>query len=184
MNTSESKTLGRLFGVLASPLWLLMSIPAVGNAQTTPAEGIRPEVFVSAGSGVVFLGADAEIPVRPNLGVGVGIRPWSRLGIEFEFNKNLGRSGRYGSVATTSVNAAYFFSSRRTQPYVSGGIGAFWSDQVYLFRIPLNTRLAGNVAVGAVIPVAAAICVRPEFRAYLKRDLRVFRPSIAVGYHW
>jgi hypothetical protein len=161
-----------------------MSLPAVGNAQTTRVEGVRPEVYVSAGPGIVFLGADAEIAMRPNIGAGVAIRPWPRLGIEFEFNKNVGRSGPYGSVANASVNGAYFFSSGRTQPYVSGGIGAFWSDQVYLFRIPPNTRLAGNVGVGAVIPVGAALSVRPEFRAYMKRDLRVFRPSIAVGYHW
>jgi hypothetical protein len=105
-----------------------------------------------------------------------------RLGIEFEINRNLGRSGPYGSVANASVNAAYFFSSGRAQPYLSGGLGAFWSDQVYLFRP--NTRLAGNVGVGVVIPIAAAISLRPEFRTYMKADLRVFRASIAAGYHW
>ena len=52
--------------------------------------------------GLVFLGADAEIPVRPNIGAGVAMRPWPRLGIEFEFNQNLGRSGPYGSVAQCS----------------------------------------------------------------------------------
>jgi hypothetical protein len=182
MITSDPKRLGRLIGILVGSLGLLISVRGVGSAQPARAEGIRPELFVSAGSGVVFLGLDAGTPVRPNIGASVAIRPLPRLGIEFEFNKNFGHSGPYGSVANVSVNAAYFFSSARAQPYLSGGIGAFWSDPVYLFRP--NTRFAGNVGLGALIPITAAISLRPEFRAYMKADLRVFRPSIAVGYHW
>ena len=181
MIISNPRRLGRWLGILVGSLGFL-SVPGVGSAQTAPAEGIRPELFVSAAPGVVFLGIDADITVGPNIGASVAIRPLPRLGIEFDFNKNLGRSGSYGSVANASVNAAYFFSSGGAQPYLSVGIGAFWSDQVYLFRP--NTQLAVNVGVGALIPITAAISLRPEFRAYNKADLRFFRPSIAVGYHW
>ena len=167
----------------------LISIPRVSSAQTAVAGVARPEVFVSSGLGVVFHGIDDDIPVRGNFGGGVAIRLRPRLGVEFEVSQNLGRSGRWGAVGVASANVTYFFSAERARAYVSGGLGVLWSDQAFFkppasFEVRRDTALAWNIGLGVRIPIGRLVSLRPEFRGYSNKDLRIFRTSIAIGYQW
>jgi hypothetical protein len=103
----------RFVGVVLSCLGFVISIPGIGSAQSAGSEGLRTELFVSTALGVVFHGIDDDIPVRPNIGGGVGVRPLAHLGVEFEVNQNLGRSRRWGSVGVASANVLYFFAAER-----------------------------------------------------------------------
>ena len=180
----------RLVGVVVSCLGFVISIPGISGAQSAGSEGVRAELFVSTALGVVFHGTDDDIPVRPNIGGGVAVRPVPRVGVEFEVNQNLGRSQRWGSVGVASANVLYFFAAERPRAYVSGGIGALWSDQAFFnpqtttVEVRRATGLAWNIGLGVRIPIGRAISFRPEFRGYSNADLRIFRTSIAVGYHW
>ena len=181
---------GRLAHTSIVALGFVISVSGITSAQPASSHGLRPEVFVSGAAGVVFHGIDDDIPVRPNIGGSIAVRATSRVGVEFEVNANLGRSERWGHVGVASVSAAYFFSSDQMRPYASGGIGALWSDQTFVdlragtFEVRRDTGVAWNAGLGVLIPVTAAISLRPEFRGYSSRDLRIFRPSIAVGIHW
>jgi hypothetical protein len=112
-------------------------------------------------------------------------------------------TGREGvrSATIASANVSYFFSDSSIQPYLTGGIGALWSNEVFtnVQRTPTqvvlteqdraDTGLAENIGAGVLIPITRAISLRPEFRVYLsilqsRANLTFYRASIGAGYHW
>jgi opacity protein-like surface antigen len=95
----------------------------------------------------------------------------------------------------------YFFSDARSQPYITGGLGALWtkgvgsitfggSDPWRITELEFSDRgLAWHVGAGVRIAVTRSVSVRPEFRLYdstiqSRVNLNLFRGSVAVGYGW
>lgn len=162
-------------------------LPVAAQTPSVPAGNPKAALFVGIGWGHVAIGADDGFGGgRPNVGGTVMFVPIWPLAIEADFHRNLGRtgkSGQYGSASLVSANVTYYFGRDGAHPFVSAGIGGFWSsEQVFLVRP--NTILAWNVGAGALIPITRTISVRPDLRAYKKSELWMIRPSIAVGYTW
>jgi Outer membrane protein beta-barrel domain len=177
--------------LLCSFLSLLGAQPAL--AQTAAAPAPVKEIFGSVAQGHLFRFEDQTFGDNLNVGGGFGIR-WSRLGVEFEVNRQLGltpqlaRCGvascsgeaRQGVLSSTiaSGNLFYQFGESPVRPYVIGGLGAFWSHSVSSVLTvrgtsgtfsefeTSDTALAVSFGAGLRIAIGRAFSIRPEIRLY------------------
>lgn len=207
MFNSGRLSLRTLVPIVVWSLGSIVAVPGVGGAQSAQSRSLRPELFGSIGWGIGTVGLDAEGLGAPNLGGGVALRPWTRLGVEIDVNRSLAlpeklRAARMGVVPAgatmiASANVSYFFGDSRAQPFLSAGYGALWSRLIKNSPIIIagrfvgteeyevrNTVPAGNIGGGFLISMTRAISLRPELRTYWCADLLVYRASIGVGYHW
>ena len=119
---------------------------------------------------------------------------WSRLGVEFDVNHQLGlapqlaRCGvatcsgeaREGVLSATiaSGNLFYQFGQGPIRPYVIGGLGSFWSRSVHSVLSvhgssgafsefgTSDTGLAVSFGAGLRIAVGKSFSIRPDIRLY------------------
>lgn len=195
-------------------------VTGFASAQTLQGGKGGLEIFGGIGWGHLFRAEDRTFGDRPTIAVGVGVNLSRRVHIEFEVNDTMGltpepvrcgappgvtcvgtgRDGfRRAQIATGNV--LYFFSDGRSQPYVTGGIGALWTKGVgsmtFAGRDPwriveqeFRTRgLAWHVGTGVRIAVTRKLSLRPDFRLYdstiqSRVNLNLLRGSLAVAYGW
>ena len=188
-----------LLAVLFSAEW--------ASAQEPPYPQV--EVFGSVGSAKYYSDYWFPDPWR-NVGFGLGVRLSPRLGVEVELNRMLGVSpgsvsgvafipsrpgstvqfvGREGftSMTLASGSLVYYFSKKRVQPYLTGGLGVGWERGVTFFYPDEKEFRATQryLALGGGIRVSItrAIAIRPEFKVY-GPVYGIGRASVAVAYQW
>ena len=112
-------------------------------------------------------------------------------------------SAREGFLAAMmlSGNVSYFFGGRRVRPFVTGSVGALWTESVNSVTIisstaatlsefhESDTGLAIGVGFGVDVALTPAFSLRPEFRTYSsvamsRVNLGMHRGAIAVRYRW
>lgn len=163
----------------------VLFLPLVSWAQEYNYKG---EVFGSVGWGRLF-GNQGSVGTNVNLGGGIGIRPFRKLGFEFEVNRMNQRAlgqQRFnletivlhseGTATYFTGNLVYHFSTSRVQPYLLVGAGGVHYDGRIRVR-PLNlgpelvveeadTGFAFNFGGGAKIFLHRKLSLRPEFRFF------------------
>jgi len=170
----------------------------------------QTEVFGSVGMSRL-MDDDGKLADGANFGGGIGFRPFSRLGFEFEVNgmhyKKRPWYGGLGFVERTPIyftgNIVYHFSTERHQPYVLAGVGILRYDSTTVWQgVPggpveiwegTDIGPAFSFGVGFKAFLTKKLSLRPEFRLVECWELDVllaeppvslFRASIALGYHW
>jgi opacity protein-like surface antigen len=197
-----------------------MYVSNFAAAQSLQAADPRFEVFGGIGWGHLFRVEDRTFGDRPNIAAGIGVELSPRVRVEFEFSDTVGLTpastlcgappgitcvgeGRDGfnRARMATGNVVYSFSSGRTQPYVTGGIGTLWSKGVgsitfgsgnpwIITEQEFHERgLVWHVGTGVRLTVTRRISIRPEFRIYdstlqSRVNLNMLRASVAVGYGW
>lgn len=199
---------------LLRPILLLLLFHTATHSQP-----LTREVFATIGHGRLFRIEDSPLGGGPNLGAGIGLMHRSGLGVNFELNRTLGPSAklapcgivnvpcegsaRQGVTGATILSAGirYEFTRARVRPYVTGGLGALWSegfepllyasDQRAIFREEKwnDTGLAVNFGAGLRIRLSKSLSLRPELRLYnatalSRANLSLFRPSLALAWSW
>jgi hypothetical protein len=175
--------------LICSLLFASRSALAQTAAQTAPVT----EIFGSVAQGHLSRFDDRTFGNGLNVAGGAGIR-WSRLGVEFDVNHQLGltpeiaRCGitscsgtaRQGVLSATiaSGNLFYQFGESPVRPYVIGGLGAFWSRSVSSVLTirgtngtfsefeTSDTGLAISFGAGLRIAVGKSFSIRPDIRLY------------------
>ena len=195
-------------------------VSGFASAQTLQGGNNGLDIFGGIGWGHLFRVEDRTFGDRPTLAVGVGVDLSRRVRVEFEVNDTpgltpepvrcgappnvtcvgTGRDG-FSRARIATGNVLYFFSNGRSQPYVTGGIGALWTKGVSsvtfggrdVWRITeqeFHERgLVWHVGAGIRIAVTRRVSVRPEFRLYdstiqSRVNLNLLRGSVAVAYGW
>ena len=172
---------------------IVLAGPEIARAQSiAPPHPVR-EVFGSVAQGHLFRADDQTFGNGLNVAGGFGIR-WSRLGVEFDVNHQLGltpRLARCGvatcsgearegvlSATIASGNLFYQFGEGPVRPYVIGGLGAFWSRSVSSVQTVRGTTgtfsefersdtgLAISFGAGLRIAVGKSFSIRPDIRLY------------------
>jgi len=133
------------------------------------------------------------------LGGGAGYTFSSRVGMEvvvetLNYSRDFDSSARFeGETLTVVANVLYYFSAKRTRPYVLGGVGLLHSTRRSEFRFEEGTerfsftddRWAFNLGSGVRIGVSERFAVRPEFRVLIGRGLlNVLQGSVGFVYDW
>jgi hypothetical protein len=184
------------------PRWLV-ALALLGSASAG-AQTFLPKysVFGQVGAARIY---DDEGSIGTGFygGGGMGFRFHRRLGAEFElfrFKHERSVAGGLLRFAGTGNfymgNALLYFSDRRVQPYVVGGIGALdYINRSNLASTPetRSTRLAGNAGFGIQGFLSRRASLRPEVRltwggtrraAGIEPPISALRFSIGLGYHW
>ena len=181
------RSTGRVALVLAVTALSLATARAV-QAQTGPRSGSRVDVFVSVGWGRVWRYEGRAYGSGLNLGAGVTIRISSGWGIGLETDWTIGPRS---APAVVVVNASYRFqSSGQMQPYLSAGIGAFWTrhDPRAVDTRPPGTEVGFGPNLGAGLRLVDSR--GPFFQADISwiegawlspANLSVTRMSVAAG---
>ena len=198
-------------------LWVgLVLISTVANPVA--AQDWRPAVFGAAGVANVYRTEDQSFGTELNVGGGLGIE-WTRLGLDIELHRTLGLTPRAVQCAVGNVpcvgsaregfleammlsgNVSYFFGGQRVRFYVTGSVGALWTESVNSLTIVSSTAatlsefhesdtgLAIGVGFGVDVPLTPAFSLRPEFRTYSsvamsRVNLGMHRGAIGVRYRW
>ncbi len=188
-------------------------------AFQTGALAQRFEVFGNLAGGYPFRFEDRGFGNKPSAGAGFGVYHDSGLGVQVEANRTFGltptparcgiagipcegqaRQGLSGGVSIVSVDAVYRFGDR-LQPYLIGGIGGLWSENVssVLHLYPdraifeeqkwKDSGLAFNAGGGLRIRLGRALSLRPEIRLYhatarSRANLSLLRSSVSIAYGW
>ena len=197
-------------------LWVgLILISTVANPVA--AQDVRPAVFGAAGVANVYRTEDQSFGTELNVGGGVGIE-WKRLGLDIEMHRTLGLTPRavrcaIGNVSCVgsaregfreammlSGNVSYF-GGQRVRPFVTGSVGALWTEGVNSVTMVSSTAaalsefhesdtgLAIGVGFGVDLRLTPAFSLRPEFRTYSsvamsRVNLGMHRGAIGVRYRW
>ena len=171
----------------------VLLVPHLARAQGTAANGPVREVFGSVAQGHLFRFDDVTFGNNLNVSGGFGVR-WSRLGVEFDLNHQLGLSpqlarcgvasctgeARQGVLSSTiaSANVFYQFGDSPIRPYVIGGLGSFWTHSVNAALTirgstgtfsefeSSDTGLAVSFGAGLRIAVGRSFSIRPDIRLY------------------
>ena len=189
------------------------------EAQSFEQKYFKPELFVSVGHAVAGnWWSECCPPHWSNLGIGLTLRLSRRIGVEVEGNHMLGAEpvkvsgtgirpsdrARFpyeyhsgvSSLTLGSGNVLYYFSDKRVQPYLSGGIGAIWERGMVGERDFENggtiglryqdNEMAGTLGGGVKISITPRISVRPELRLYEPTGSlhSIGRVSVAAAYRW
>ena len=198
-------------------LWVgLVLISTVANPVA--AQDVRPAVFGAAGVANVYRTEDQSFGTELNVGGGLGIE-WKRLGLDIEMHRTPGLTARAVQCAIGNVpcvgsaregfleammlsgNVSYFFGGQRVRPFVTGSVGALWTESVNSLTIvssaaaalsefhESDTGLAIGVGFGVNVPLTPAFSLRPEFRTYSsvamsRVNLGMHRGAIGVRYRW
>jgi hypothetical protein len=198
---------------------------------------LRPEVFVSIGRAQLHASESAS-PGWTNLGAGITLPLSRRVATQVEFNQMVGLSletisgfrqvvdcrgtvcvsgprvpyeAHQGtsSMRSASGNLVYYFSDKRLQPFVSGGVGVIWQRGVWYWsgdslrpaqeQAFHKASLSIPLGAGIRISIPGRISVTPEVRYQSARfklphlppgegewtyHRDVVRLSIAAGYQW
>jgi opacity protein-like surface antigen len=186
-------------------------------AAPAAAQDVRPAVFGSAAVANIYRAEDRSFGTELNLGGGAGFE-WRRLGVDVEFHRTLGLrpepfpcsvvdrpctgSAREGVLNATmlTANVSYFFGTR-VRPYVTGSVGALWSESVNSLTVVGSTEatlsefqeddagLVLGLGFGVDVPLTHALSLRPEFRTYTadalsRSNLAMHRATVGLRYAW
>jgi len=182
------------------------------------AQQVRPAVFATAGLANLYRADDRSFGTELNVGGGLGAE-WKRLAFDIAVDRTLGLtphavqcgvvsvpcagSAREGVLEATMLagNVSYLFGGSRVRPFVTGSVGALWTDsvnsQTMVSRTAASlsefherdTGLAVGVGVGVDVPLTSALSLRPEFRSYSstvmsRLNVGMHRGTIDVRYRW
>jgi opacity protein-like surface antigen len=181
-------------------------------------DDLKPAVFGAAGVANVYRTEDQSFGTELNVGGGLGIE-WKRLGLDIEMHRTLGLTPRAVQCAIGNVpcvgsaregfleammlsgNVNYFFGGQRVRPYLTGGVGVLWTENVDSLTVvsspaailsefhESDTGLAIGAGFGVDVPLTPAFSLRPEFRTYSsvamsRVNLGMHRGVIGVRYRW
>ena len=177
-------------------LFLLQLAPGSVLAQATPQNDFKVEVFGSLGWGALSRFDDSTpFGGGTSIGGGIGFRPLSRLGLQFDVHGMTGLKESVKAAIVVSSSATYDLStSARARPYVLGGIGMLRTGNrasTYLDRqLAADFTDVGwgvGAGIGVRVFVTRSVVLRPEVR-YMNalwrstENLSETRASMAVGY--
>jgi hypothetical protein len=193
--------------------------PAQTISQPPARKSFGPEGFVSFGR-ASLIESESLIGEWPSLGAGLTLPFASRFALQVEANRMLGtevrtvssvrriglsgpeerfeyRSGT-SSLRVASASLLYYFSRRRVQPFIGGGLSIVWREGAELCLLECarqsidqdfthefrDVGSRASVSAGLRIPIGPHFSITPDVRAYASSRSFVPRASVAVGYKW
>lgn len=187
-------------------------------AATAGAQDLTPSAFGSASVMNVHRAEDQNFGTNANLGGGIGIE-WKRLGIDAEVQRTFGLTPRdvscgvvgvpcvgaaregFLSATMLTANVSYFFGGPRVRPYITGAVGALWTDSVASLTIvrdnaatlselaERDTGLVLGAGFGIDVPLGTGLSIQPEVRTYSsvamsRVNLGLLRAAIGLRYRF
>jgi len=178
------------------PLWVCFVLFFMLSFCMAADFDYKAEVFGEIGVSQIH-DDESSLGTGFDFGGGIGFRPKSRIGVEFEidylsFSRDFPSGVRFeGNTTNFGGNLQFYFAHGSVEPYVFAGAGITHFDQTNTFpdsEIFESTQDSFAFPFGGGIRffMSPRLSLRPEFRWSWNgiSFMNQIRGSVSVGYHW